>query len=59
MQAANFLTSSCRYCRYYQTQGRRGGTCQQLDVPVEAHWKTCALAMPPFSTEWQQLELRG
>jgi len=55
MQAANFLTSSCRYCRYYQTQGRRGGTCQQLDVPVEAHWKACALAMPPFSAEWQQL----
>jgi hypothetical protein len=56
MQAANFMTSSCRYCRYYQTQGRRGGMCQQLDVPVEAHWTACTLAAPPFSHEWQELD---
>ncbi|MEG3436779.1 hypothetical protein V0288_06570 [Pannus brasiliensis CCIBt3594] len=56
MQATNFLTSSCRYCRYYQGQGRRGGTCQQLNVPVDAHWKACALAARPFHNEWQELD---
>jgi hypothetical protein len=55
MQSNHFLTSSCRYCRYYQSQGRRGGTCQQLSVPVDAHWKACTLAARPFGTEWQEL----
>lgn len=56
MKTANFLTSSCRYCRYYQTEGRRGGMCQQLGVPVQAEWKACALAVRPFTTNWESLE---
>ena len=56
MKTANFLTSSCRYCRYYQTEGRRGGNCQQLGVPVQAQWRACTLASHPFSTRWEDLE---
>jgi hypothetical protein len=56
MKAANFLTSSCRYCRYYNPEGRRGGTCQQLGVPVQAGWKACALAARPFNSAWENLE---
>lgn len=56
MKTANCLTSSCRHCRYYHLQGRRGGTCQQLGVPVQAHWKACVLAMPPFTSAWENLE---
>lgn len=53
MKTANFLTSSCRYCRYFQTEGRRGGMCQQLGVPVESNWKACVLATHPFTTPWE------
>lgn len=56
MKTANFLTSSCRYCRYYQTEGRRGGVCQQLGVPVQSHWKACSLACHPFTTPWENLQ---
>lgn len=56
MKTANFATSSCRYCRYYNPEGRRGGACQQLGVPVQAHWKACVLAARPFTAGWESLE---
>lgn len=56
MKTANFLASSCRYCRYYQSEGRRGGMCQQLGVPVQGQWKACSLATHPFSTTWENIE---
>lgn len=56
MKTANFLTSSCRYCRYYQSEGRRGGNCQQLGVAVQGQWKACMLAASPFNSVWEDLE---
>ncbi|MEM8778205.1 MAG: hypothetical protein AAGF26_04890 [Cyanobacteria bacterium P01_G01_bin.49] len=56
MKTTNCLTSSCRYCRFYETEGRRGGMCQQLGVPVRAEWKACSLAASPFTTTWESLE---
>ncbi len=56
MKSQNFLTSACRYCRYYQPEGRRGGMCQQLGVQVQGSWKACALALPPFARSWSGLE---
>lgn len=56
MKTANFLTSSCRLCRYYQHEGRRGGMCQQLGVEVQAGWKACSLAIHPFTTPWETME---
>ncbi|MDM9384382.1 hypothetical protein QUB80_27295 [Chlorogloeopsis sp. ULAP01] len=50
------LTSACRYCRYYQPEGRRGGMCQQLGAPVQANWKACSLSLPPFAPSWESLE---
>ena len=55
MKTQLFLTSTCRCCRYYQPEGRRGGTCQQLCVPVQGDWKACSLAAPPFATTWEHL----
>ncbi|MGF1480091.1 MAG: hypothetical protein ACFB4I_11450 [Cyanophyceae cyanobacterium] len=46
-------TSACRYCRFYRPEGRRGGTCQRLGVPVQANWKACSLGSPPFTAEDQ------
>ncbi|MBD2437294.1 hypothetical protein [Nostoc sp. FACHB-110] len=56
MKPINFLTSACRYCRHYKPEGRRGGMCQQLGAPVQATWKACSLALPPFAPSWETLE---
>ncbi|MBD2249782.1 hypothetical protein [Nostoc parmelioides] len=56
MKPINSLTSACRYCRHYKPEGRRGGMCQQLGAPVQACWKACSLALPPFAPSWETLE---
>ncbi|MEH2278676.1 MAG: hypothetical protein V7K40_28805 [Nostoc sp.] len=56
MKPIKFLASACKYCRHYQPEGRRGGTCQQLGAPVQASWKACPLALAPFAPSWETLE---
>lgn len=56
MKTLKIVTSACRYCRYYQPEGRRGGMCQVLEVPVQGQWKACALALPAFTPAWKELE---
>ena len=56
MKILNFPTSACRYCRHYRLEGRRGGECQQLGVPVRGNWKACSLALPPFAPSWENLD---
>ncbi|MEL6928223.1 MAG: hypothetical protein AAFO95_06290 [Cyanobacteria bacterium J06600_6] len=56
MKKLNFSTSACRYCRYYEPEGRRGGSCQLLGVPVESSWKACSFATSPFETTLEKLE---
>lgn len=56
MKQIKLLTSACRYCRYYNPEGRRGGSCQQLGAPVRGNWKACSLALPPFAPSWESLE---
>lgn len=56
MKTVNFPTTACRVCRFYQPEGRRGGTCEQLGVPVRASWKACSLALPPFTSSWEKME---
>lgn len=56
MKRANFLASSCRFCRFYNPEGRRGGFCQKLNVPVESNWEACTLSSLPFNTAWDNLE---
>ena len=55
MKTPKFLTSACRYCRYYKPEGRRGGTCQLLGVQVQASWKACHVAIPTFKPAWESL----
>ena len=57
MKSLNFPTSACRCCRYYQPEGRRGGMCQQLSVPVRGSWKACSLALSPFVPSWKRIEV--
>jgi hypothetical protein len=56
MKTSIFSTSSCQYCRYYRSQGRRGGTCQQLGGFIQAQWKACSLAAHPFASLGDKLE---
>lgn len=56
MKTLNLLVSACRYCRYYKSEGRRGGTCQLLDGSIHGGWKACALAIPAFAPSWENLE---
>lgn len=55
MKPQSNCNSACRHCQFYHPEGRRGGICSQLGVPVEAEWKSCHLATPAFDTEWQPL----
>lgn len=57
MSALSCHASACRYCRHFTPEGRRGGNCQQLGVPVRGNWKACALAMPPFAPSWENSEV--
>ena len=57
MKTPKFLTSACRYCRYYKPEGRRGGMCQLLGVQVQASWKACHVAIPTFKPAWSSLEV--
>ena len=56
MNTSNSLVSTCRYCRYYKSEGRRGGTCQLLDGAIHGGWKACHLAIPAFAPSWENLE---
>lgn len=51
----NHCNSACRHCQFYNPEGRRGGMCSQLGVPVKAEWKFCHLATLAFNTEWKTL----
>jgi hypothetical protein len=48
MKLSGCQVSCCSRCRFYGPQGRRGGHCSQLGVPVESRWRPCPLAMPVF-----------
>ncbi|MGA7933783.1 MAG: hypothetical protein WCA35_09570 [Kovacikia sp.] len=56
MKTTRTSISACRSCRYYVPEGRRGGSCQQLNVAVQSAWKACSLAIPPFVPAWDNLE---
>ena len=49
MRMQTFGQSTCRCCHYYRPEGRRGGSCQQLGVPVRGCWKTCNIGVPALS----------
>jgi hypothetical protein len=59
MNPHNCAVSTCRHCQFYQLEGRRGGYCQQLGVPVQSSWKSCSLAIPPFAPTWELVGQSG
>lgn len=60
MKSVNDAISTCRHCQFYRSEGRRGGFCRQLEVPVQGGWKSCSLATAPFASTWEKLaEIKG
>lgn len=53
MRTLNLAALACRHCQHYTPEGRRGGHCHQLGVPVQGCWKACSLAIPPFAPSWE------
>jgi len=49
--------SRCGLCRFYNHEGRRGGTCSQLNSPVSAKWESCRLAASPFKSGRDRKEM--
>lgn len=49
MNIGDLSTSSCRHCQHYQIEGRRGGHCTLLSVPVRSEWSACSLGSPAFA----------
>ncbi len=56
MNLAQCRVSSCSRCRFYAPEGRRGGQCSQLGVPVESRWSACSLAVPVFSASMVEMQ---
>jgi hypothetical protein len=48
MKKIDYLTGSCRYCRFYDTEGHRGGNCELFNVLVQANWQACSQIQDPF-----------
>ena len=55
MNPTQLGASRCCRCQFYTPEGRRGGTCSQLNVPVSGSWKACSLAIPPFTPSLPEL----
>ncbi len=51
MNSSNGSTFACRFCQHYELEGRRGGTCQIMNVPVQGNWKACSFAIRYFAKE--------
>jgi hypothetical protein len=52
MNSSGNSVTACRLCQHYSPEGRRGGYCGKLDVPVLSQWDACSLASHPFETSW-------
>jgi hypothetical protein len=53
MNTSGNSVPACRLCQHYNPEGRRGGFCGKLDVPVSPAWEACSLAVHPFEPSWQ------
>lgn len=47
---------TCRLCKHYNPEGRRGGICEKLDVHVRSTWNACSLVSHPFESSWQPID---
>ncbi len=53
MDSSGNSITACKLCQHYNPEGRRGGFCGRLAVPVSPTWEACSLAAHPFEPSWQ------
>ena len=56
MNSQNCSISTCRNCRHFQTEGRRGGLCEQLGTFTDPTWSACQLAIAAFDPLTPEIE---
>ena len=56
MKTLNPPVSACKYCKYYNPIGRRGGSCEMLGVSVQGAWKGCHIGTPLFVAQSESCE---
>lgn len=50
MNSSGISVTACRFCQHYNPEGRRGGFCEKLEVPVISTWEACSLSKHPFES---------
>lgn len=48
MNKNNSSISTCKNCRCFQAEGRRGGTCSRFETFADSDWTACPLVVPIF-----------
>lgn len=48
MKKNNSSVSTCKDCRCFRSEGRRGGTCERFETFADSDWTVCPLAVPIF-----------
>lgn len=48
MKKNNSSVSTCKNCRCFRTEGRRGGICGRFETFADPEWSPCPLAEPIF-----------
>ena len=56
MNSPNCSISTCKNCRFFQTEGRRGGTCEQFGTFTDPAWDACSLAVAAFDPVAEDVE---
>lgn len=59
MKSSHCAISTCKNCQCFRAEGRRGGTCEQLNTFAAPDWKACPLAIPAFESLESNLEGYG
>ena len=59
MNTSGNSVTACKLCQHYNPEGRRGGFCGKLDVPVISTWEACSLADHPFESSWYSTDARN
>ncbi|MBV5259551.1 hypothetical protein FLX56_14105 [Synechococcus moorigangaii CMS01] len=52
MKPQNCSISTCKHCRCFQAEGRRGGICKRFETFAAGDWASCAFALPIFEGDW-------
>ncbi|WP_045441371.1 hypothetical protein [Picosynechococcus sp. NKBG042902] len=53
MKPQSCSVSTCKHCRCFQAEGRRGGICKRFETFAAGDWTSCPFALPIFEDNWE------